>query len=189
MTESLRGQFLIAGPRLRDENFFKSVVLIVEHGPDGAMGLVVNHPSSDTVAHALQGHFDLPETQELVFIGGPVEPNALFVVHNSASLDPTEMPVVDDVYMGSSADVFQEILSAHSNSNGDELVYRVYGGCAGWGPGQLEDELDRGDWLVTEAAAQHVYAEDPYQVWEELITKSFQTRRLFPQNCEHPEWN
>ena len=189
MFDSLRGRFLIAGPRLRDPNFFKSVVLIVEHGPDGAMGLVVNHPSSDTVANALQEHFDLPETQELVYVGGPVEPSALFVVHNSAKLDPTEMPVVPGVYMGSSAEVFQEILAASLHKDDEDLIYRVYGGCAGWGPNQLESELERGDWLTLDADAKYVYADDPYLVWEQLITKTYKTRRMFPQKCEHPEWN
>ncbi|MCH7689208.1 MAG: YqgE/AlgH family protein, partial [Planctomycetes bacterium] len=62
MCDSLRGQYLIAGKQLRDPNFFKTVVLIVEHGEDGAMGLVVNRPSSVTVGHALSEHFKLPET-------------------------------------------------------------------------------------------------------------------------------
>ena len=189
MAESLRGQFLISGPRLRDPNFFKSVVLMVEHGPDGSMGLVVNHPSSDTVSHVLREHFDLPETEELVFVGGPVEPKALFVVHNSPTLDPTEMPVIPGVYMGSSADVFQEILEATTSDQEPGLKFRVFGGYTGWGPGQLEGELDRGDWLTTEADQDHVYTANPYRVWDQVIQKSYAERRLLPKYCEHPEWN
>ncbi|MDA7503461.1 YqgE/AlgH family protein [Planctomicrobium sp.] len=188
MSHSLRGKFLIAGTKLRDSTFFKSVILIVEHGPDGAMGLIVNQPSSNTVSYALQEHMSLPENQELVYVGGPVEPENLFVVHNSADLDPTEMPVVEDVFMGSSSEVFVDILQA-SIDEPDGLAYRVYMGCSGWGPDQLEGELERGDWLTVDAAAETVFHKDPYQIWNELIGKTYQTKRLFPIECDHPEWN
>lgn len=188
MSQSLRGKFLIAGTRLRDSNFFKAVVLIVEHGPDGAMGVIVNYPSSTTVAYALQEHLTLPENQQLVFIGGPVEPENLFVIHNSATLDPTEMPVVEDVYMGSSSEVFVDILEA-SLEEPPNLQYRVYMGCAGWGPGQLEGELSRSDWTVVDADAKYVFHDNPYQIWDVLINESFQQHRLLPIDCDHPEWN
>ena len=86
MPKSLRGQYLISGKWLRDPNFYKTVVLMVEHNAQGAMGLVVNRPSSVTVAHALSEHFNLPETDDLVYVGGPVEPSALFVLHNCEEL-------------------------------------------------------------------------------------------------------
>lgn len=189
MQNSLRGHFLIAGSRLKDANFFKSVILIVEHGPDGAMGLVINHPSPVTVASALQEHVDLPESQDLVYIGGPVEPAALFVIHNSISIDPTEMPVVDGVFMGSSCEVFEEILQASSHTEDEDLRYRVFAGYSGWGPGQLEGELERGDWLTLPAEAEFVFRAEPYEVWDDLLAKSFQAKRLLPLDCEHPEWN
>ncbi len=188
MSNSLRGQFLIAGNQLRDPNFFKSVVLIVEHGPEGSMGLVINHPSPFTVSHALQGTFDLPENQELVYIGGPVEPEALFVVHNSSELDPTEMPIVENVFMGSSTEVFEDIIQV-AQDEPQGLIYRVFAGCSGWGPDQLEGELSRGDWTVLPADEQSVFHTDPYPVWDTLNTKCKQTRRLLPIDCDHPEWN
>jgi len=188
MSNSLRGQFLVAGPKMRDPTFFKSAVLIVEHGPDGAMGLIVNQPSDFTVANALKGHINLPENQDLVYCGGPVEPDNLFVVHNSEALDPTEMPVVSGVFMGSSSDVFEDILQA-SLEDQEELVYRVFAGCSGWGPEQLEGELSRGDWLTISADAELVFHDDPYQIWDNLITKSFEAKRILPIDCDHPEWN
>ncbi|QDT31216.1 YqgE/AlgH family protein [Thalassoglobus polymorphus] len=188
MLNPLRGKFLVAGDQLRDPTFFKSVVLIVEHGPDGSMGLVINHPSPFTVSHALQGNFDLPENQELVYVGGPVEPEALFVVHNSSALDPSEMPIVENVYMGSSAEVFEDILQV-AIEDPQELIYRVFAGCSGWGPGQLEGELARGDWTVVPADEETVFQPDPYSIWDTLTAKAKQTRRLLPIDCDHPEWN
>lgn len=153
------------------------------------MGLVVNRPSSVTVAQALTGHLDLPETEsDLVYAGGPVEPAALFVVHNSEHLDPAESPIVPGLYMGSSAEVFERIVCCQSNED-PELNYRVYCGCAGWGPGQLEGELARSDWLLLPAASGFVFHSDPYAVWDELLAQSYQARRLLPVTCEHPEWN
>ena len=110
MPESLRGHFLIAGPRLRDPNFFKTAVLIIEHSDEGAMGLVVNRPSSVTVANALAGHFDLPQTEDYVFVGGPVDPNALFIIHNAAELSGGELPIAPGVFVGTNSDVFSEVI-------------------------------------------------------------------------------
>src|SRR5665213_209356 len=110
MPDTLRGQFLIAGRNLRDPNFFQSVVLIVEHGEGGAMGGVVNRPSGVTVTQALQKHFELPETGEMVYVGGPVERNALFILHNADDLDNSEASVLDGLFVGSSPDTFENIV-------------------------------------------------------------------------------
>jgi putative transcriptional regulator len=188
MSQSLRGHFLVAGCRLRDPNFFKTAVLIVEHGPDGAMGLVINRPLSVTVAQALTGHLDMPKNSDLVYCGGPVEPAALFVVHNSPDLDPDESPVIPGLYMGSSPEVFESIV-CDGCSQAQKLEYRVYCGCAGWGPGQLDGELARGDWLTLPADPRYVFHPDPYAVWDDLLARSFRSRRVVPVSCEHPEWN
>jgi len=188
MSESLRGQILIAGCQLRDVNFFKSAVLIVEDSPDGAMGLVINRPSSITIARALTGHLDLPENEDLVYMGGPVEPAALFVVHNSAELDPEEDAVGPGIYMGSSAEVFEDIV-CQCDCQEKRLKYRVYCGCAGWGPGQLEDELERGDWLTIPADPSFIFHDNPYLLWDELLAQTFRARRILSVRCDHPEWN
>lgn len=188
MEHSLRGHFLVAGKRLRDPNFFKTVVLMVEHGPDGAMGLVINRPSSVTVAHALSEHFHLPETDDLVYVGGPVEPSALFILHNAEHLDVNEFPVVPDVYVGSSGEVFESII--RSAAAGDpKLQFRIFSGCAGWGPNQLEGELARGDWYVIPADASSLFESDPYQAWESALQKVYIANRIVPHTVRNPEWN
>lgn len=188
MSQSLRGKFLIASSKLRDPNFFKTVVLIVEHGPDGAMGLVVNRPSSVTVSHALSGHLDLPETENLVYAGGPVEPAALFILHDASELDPSESPVLPGLYVGSSADVFETIVRAGIEDPA-RLRFRVYFGCAGWGPNQLEGELERSDWLTLPATLDRIFPQDPYPLWDELLAECFESNRMFPHRCDNPEWN
>jgi len=185
MSHSLRGYFLVAGSQLRDPNFFKTAVLMVEHGPEGAMGLVVNRPSSVSVSQALTGHLDMPDNGELVYVGGPVEPSALFVIHNADQMDPSEGPVVPGVFMGSSADIFEEVVTECS----PDLKYRVFCGCAGWGPGQLEQELSRCDWLTVKADSEMIFQDNAYEIWDQLVSRCFQKNRLLPFACEHPEWN
>lgn len=188
MPNSLKGHFLIAGYRLRDPNFFKSVVLIVEHGAEGAMGLVINAPSGISLREALKGCFEIPKCSAPVFTGGPVEPAALFILHNTASLDPCESPVVPDVYMAGSSEVFEKAIQ--STVEGDaNLKFRVFCGCSGWGPGQLEGELTRGDWIAVPACAAIVFKDDPYEIWDELMAATRASSPIAQGNCDHPEWN
>ncbi|MCC7423179.1 MAG: YqgE/AlgH family protein [Planctomycetaceae bacterium] len=188
MSNSLRGQFLLSARKLRDSNFFKTVVLMVEHGDDGAMGLVVNRPSSVTVQRALSGHFEMPETNELVYIGGPVESAALFVVHNSSDLDTTEKPVVPGVYVGGSAAAFESVVRAATTGEGD-LRYRIICGCAGWAPNQLEGEIARGDWHLHPADSEAVFTDDPYALWDNLIRQVAEAHRVVREGPKNAEWN
>jgi putative transcriptional regulator len=176
ISKSLCGQFLVAGKRLRDPNFYRTVVLIVEHGDDGAMGLVVNE------------HFPLPETGEVVHIGGPVEPSALFILHNAGDFEDSERPVVPGLYVGSSADAFERIVRSASEGN-SELKFRIFSGCAGWEGGQLEGELSRGDWYVHPATARLAFAEDPYVLWDLMLRKVHEAHRILPHAAKNPEWN
>lgn len=188
MPESLQGQFLVSAKRLHDPHFLKTVVLMVEHGSDGAMGLVINRPSSVTVAHALSQHFNLPETDDLVYVGGPVEPAALFVLHNAPDLDDSETPVIPNLYVGSSADVFESVVRAAAAGDPD-IKFRIFSGCAGWGPEQLEGEISRGDWYQIRATSDLILHDDPYQVWDLAMERFHKANRFLPQHSDHPEWN
>lgn len=188
MFDSLRGQFLIAAKKLVDPNFYRSVVLIVEHNDEGAMGLVVNRPSSVSVANALAEHFDLSRTDDLVYIGGPVQPSALFVLHNRSELDPHEVAVVPGLYVGSSADVFESVVHSAVDEE-SEMQFRIFCGCAGWAPGQLEGEIDRGDWFHVPATAEMLFCEDPYDVWDALRCQVHRSPELMPDLPGRPEWN
>jgi putative transcriptional regulator len=188
MSEPLVGQFLIALKHLRDPNFFRSVVLMVEHGESGAMGLVINHPSRISVAQALEGHFELPNDGNLVYTGGPVEQSALFIMHNSAELGGDEPPIVPGLYVGSSAEIFEEVVR-HAAEGREGLKYRILAGYSGWAPNQLENELARGDWRATPASADLIFHHDPYSIWDLLTKQVSPTRKLAPNPSSKPEWN
>lgn len=188
MSARLRGQCLIAATHLKDPHFFKTVVLIVEHGEHGAMGLVLNRPSTILVSHALSKHFDLPNTGDLVHVGGPVEPAALLVLHNAGELSNEEPAVAPGVYIGSSAEAFEEVVR-RIGAQDEWLRYRIYSGCAGWAPGQLEGELARGDWFTADPLPDIVYADDPYEIYPRMLQHHFEAHRLLPHPDANPQWN
>ncbi len=188
MPESLRAHFLLAVKGLRDRNFYKSVVLMVEDGENGSMGLVLNQPSDLTVQRVLQAHFDLPDLDDLVYTGGPVEPSALFILHNAGDLDPGERPLLPGLFVGSTADAFQDVV--RRIAAGDTSVkFRVFRGCAGWAPDQLKGELQRGDWLTLPASADYILNEEPYDLWERLMAIAGRELGIVPSSESDPEWN
>lgn len=188
MLKSLKGHFLIASRKLNDLNFYRSVVLIVEHNEKGATGLIVNRPSSLSITNALSKYFDLPKLEDMVFTGGPVEPSGMFALHNATDLEQTEEPIVPNLFMGSSPEVFEKVVWRISEGDPD-LDFRIFFGCAGWGPLQLESEIYRMDWLYTAAKTEDVFEIDPYEVWDVLLERVMTEKRFLPQQSVHPEWN
>ncbi|QDT65685.1 YqgE/AlgH family protein [Calycomorphotria hydatis] len=188
MFESLRGQYLIAGRHLEDPNFFRTVVLLVEDNEQGTMGFVVNRPTDVEVRQALEGHFEVPELDDPVFYGGPVEPSALFVLHNLPEYSDGEVPVLGGLYLGNSAEMFERIVESAA-AGAAEMQFRIFAGCAGWGPSQLKGELDRGDWHVVDAESAELFESDPYMQWERLLNRVSKKRYILPDYPGNPEWN
>lgn len=188
MGKSLRGQFLIAARSLLDPNFFQSVVLLLEHNQEGAMGLVINRPSEMTVSRALGGHFDYPETDELVYSGGPVEQNSLFILHDDPTLDQMERPLKIGVYIGTSEDAFEEAVRRATSQNTD-WKFRIISGYAGWSPGQLEGEISRMDWKAIPATPELVFHTEPYAVWQQATDEYHRRHPLVPGAPGDPRWN
>lgn len=186
--ESLRGKLLVSAKHLRDPNFFKTAVLMLEHNEEAAMGLVINRPSSVTVATALCEHFNLPKTEDVIFVGGPVEPAALCILHNSGEYADGEIPFIDGIHIGSSAETFEEVVNA-ATKPGSEIEYRIFSGYAGWGPHQLECEIARGDWYVVPCCPEHLFKCDTYTIFETLMDRVYQRNRLFEVPAERVEWN
>ncbi len=177
MEQSCRGQFLVSTPQLRDQNFFQTAVLMLEHSSEGAMGLVVNRPSSINVAHALAKHFELPNSDDVIYVGGPVEPTALCVVHGDPTTAEDQPSVVPGIYLAQNAEVFDDVIRG-SMSGEREIPFRIYSGYAGWGARQLDREIARGDWLTIPASATILFSADPYSIWDRLI-RTLNSRREF----------
>ena len=160
----LLGHLLVAGPTLLDPNFRRTVVLVGEHGPDGAMGVVLDRPSLVTVAEAVPPLASLVRGDELVHVGGPVEPQAVVVLARFAEPHRAARLVVGDVgFLPAELDDAEGL--------GELLDTRVYAGYAGWAPGQLESELEEGSWIVLGARTEDVFTATPEQLWRAVLRR------------------
>jgi len=162
MTEvtSLTGRLLVATPALTDPNFDRAVVLLLDHDEEGSLGIVLNRPTPVDVGDVLEPWADLAGEPSVVFQGGPVSLDAALGiavipggegplgwrrVHGAIGLVDLEAP--------------PELLAAALGS------LRIFAGYAGWGPGQLESELEEGAWYVVESEPGDVSSPDPERLW------------------------
>ena len=169
MAESLRGKFLVASPMLGDANFFRTVVLMLQHDEEGAMGLVLTRPTSMTVQEVLEklreesGDSEPVSLSDLIAdqpiqLGGPV-PGPLIAIHNL--LDCSESEVLPGLYVATQRATLDRLLTSSAD-------VRLFSGYSGWAPGQLEDELRVGGWLSCPATAEAALG-DPETIWDDVI--------------------
>ena len=160
--ESLKGQLLLASPGLFDPNFRRTVVLVTEHSDEGAAGLVLNRPSEATVGEAIPDLAALAGEEAPVFVGGPVQQEAVLVLAEFDDADEAATLVAGDVgFVPADADF--DLLNASTRRA------RVFAGYAGWGAGQLESELVQGAWLVAPANPSVFFETDLDEMWEEVV--------------------
>jgi len=180
--ESMRGQLLVAGPALIDPNFWRTVVLVVEHTDEGALGLVLNRPSETSVGDAVPQLADLLDPAERLFIGGPVQPSAVIVLARFEDATEAALLAFDDVgVLGTGP-------SAEEPSSGVRAG-RAFLGHSGWGPGQLDSELERGDWILEPARLQDAFAEDARELWSEVLTRKGGSYALVARMPADPSMN
>ena len=160
--DSTRGQLLIAGPGLVDPNFWRTVVLIVEHSEEGALGLVLNRPSETTVGEAVSELSDLLDLQDPLYVGGPVQESSLIVLAEFERPDDAAVIAFEDIGV---------LAGAEDGETPALRRGRAFVGHSGWGPGQLDGELERGDWIVEPARREDAFSEAPDALWETVLTR------------------
>ena len=160
-----RGKFLVASERLVDPNFRETVVLLLEYEVGGgALGVVINRPTDVPLATLLPDVEELSDRADLAFVGGPVARDRMILLIRAEAPPQASARVLDDVFITSSLDVLREL----SRGAGDAGRFRAYVGYTGWAPQQLDDEIARGDWSVTQGEPASVFAKDPKKVWPDL---------------------
>jgi putative transcriptional regulator len=165
--ESLKGRLLVATPGLYDANFFRTVVLVVEHNDEGAAGLVLNRPSDSGLGDGPLGEWsDLAADPPLVFVGGPVQPSAaICLARRGPSGEPDGwQPVVGGLGV---LDLGRELDDVRTDI--DRL--RVFAGYSGWGAGQLESEIEEGSWFVLEADPEDALSSQPGGLWRFVLKR------------------
>jgi putative transcriptional regulator len=157
---------LVATPVIGDDNFDRTVVLILEHGPDGALGLVLNRPTDVAVLDPLPEWNGLAAQPSVVFVGGPVEQGAAIGLARASTGITADgwSPVVERI---GTLDLSRD---PSDLSAGIEQV-RVFAGYAGWGPEQLEGELAGEAWLVVDSRPEDVLCDDPKNLWRQVLQR------------------
>jgi putative transcriptional regulator len=164
---SLRGRLLVATPGLMDPNFFRSVVLVVEHNDEGAAGVILNRPSdTDLDDGPLEDWRPLAADPQLVFVGGPVAPDGAVCLARMSpdSQPPGWQPVIGGLGVLDLSHGVEEI------RDGVDRI-RVFAGYAGWGAGQLEEELDTGSWYVVDADPEDALTAMPGALWRFVLRR------------------
>jgi putative transcriptional regulator len=178
--EWLVGRLLISSPSLVDPNFRRTVVLMTHHDDEGAVGLVLSRPSELRVADAVPDLGELPGDDGLVFIGGPVQPEAVVVLIELEHPDDAVTPVLGSIaYMPPGFPV----------DDTGVLRARVFAGYSGWGPGQLEAELAESAWIVAPALPDDVFATDPDELWRDVLARKGGRFKLLASMPFDPQLN
>lgn len=164
--DSLRGKLLLAAPVLKDPNFDRTVVLIAEHSEDGAMGIVLNRPSEAPVVETIPELGWVAEAGAgSVYVGGPVARTGVIVLAEWE--DPSQAVVLVDDDLGfvpGDAEDTDALAAAVRRA-------RVYAGHAGWGPGQLEQELGEDAWIVESPQREDLFSDDAAGLWSAVLRR------------------
>jgi putative transcriptional regulator len=164
MPESMRGRLVVATPALLDPNFAHTVVLLLDHGEQGALGIVLNRPSVVEVADTVPRWDSLVAEPKVMFVGGPVQPEVV-VALCPAQEETEEVSVVAEGI--GIVDLRSDPLSLVGRLRG----LRLFAGYSGWGDGQLEDEIEEGGWFVVDADPRDVFRPDPEGLWVEVLAR------------------
>ena len=165
-----KGRLLLATPPLEDPNFDRTVIYVLEHHDEGALGLVLNRPSPEELGDALSAWTAVQPDPSTVFVGGPVEPDALIAIARmrepaGGSTDPEHLaPLSGDLASADLAADPDDVIPAIS-------ALRVVRGYAGWGPGQLEVEIEGGAWLVLDPEPGDLFTEEPDELWRAVLRR------------------
>ena len=175
---SLRGQLLLDGGKLRGSFFHRTVVLIFQHDPEGAFGLVLNRKSENAVGEAIVANLPEPLKQQPLYLGGPVQPNGLSYLHTDVFIPDAN--VMLNLGLGHSLDELVELGESFSPTR----QIRVFAGYAGWSPGQLDSEMKRDAWLTHPGSIELVFNSDPATLWQLIMREKGWQQRLIAEGPE-----
>lgn len=165
--ELSKGMFLVADRKLRDPRFAEAVILLVDYNSRGAMGLIINRPTETKLSEVFPDIKGLGRKKDPIHIGGPVSMNNMFLLFRSVNPQEDARKVFGQVYVSSSIAQLERLAGAAGKS----VTFRVYAGYSGWGAGQLEREIARGDWYVMAADERAIFDKAPSEVWPDLFRR------------------
>lgn len=182
--KSLQGQLLLDGGKLQKSFFHRSVVLICQHDPEGAFGLILNRASDARVGEALVANVSPSLKAQPLFVGGPVQPGVLSYLHSDTFLP--EGNVMSNLSFGHSLDTLMDLSESFSSTQ----KLKLFTGYSGWSAGQLDQEMARHDWLVLPASLDMVFCAEPGQLWQQILRSQNDIKtRLLAESPDDLSWN
>jgi putative transcriptional regulator len=169
--QSTRGRLLVATPPLLDPNFVRTVVLMIEHNAEGALGVVLNRPSATRLAEVLPVWGDLAVAPGLVHFGGPVQPDGMIGL---VQLDPGDPDDPGDPGDPGITEVWPGVGTVDLDGPGPAgriRGIRCFAGYAGWGPGQLDGEIAAGSWFVVDRRTDDLWSTEPTELWHRVLRR------------------
>jgi len=181
--KSLKGQLILDQGKLRGSFFHRTVILICQHDAEGAFGLVLNRSTNNKVGNAVVANLPTSLKEETLYLGGPVQPQALSYLHHDAYLpDANVMP---NLNLGHSLDSLLEIGESFSSTQ----QVKVFAGYAGWSPGQLDDEMKRDTLMTHPASLELVFHSQPNELWQFILREKGWKYKLIAEAPEDPSLN
>jgi putative transcriptional regulator len=163
--DASRTLFLIARPGMPDPNFRETVVLITQDENSGAIGVIINRPTNRSLAELLPGE-RFRRFTDPVFFGGPVNLNGLFAVFHADKPPGVAVTFFPDLHLALHPDTVDTLIK------NPPAAMRFFTGYAGWAPGQLRGEIERGDWFIADADADAVFRKDSSNLWRDMVRRA-----------------
>ncbi|MFW5656414.1 MAG: YqgE/AlgH family protein [Mariniphaga sp.] len=178
-----KGKILISEPFLNDTYFKRSIVLLTEYSSEGSVGFVLNKHIQLSIDEVVK---DFPALDSQVSIGGPVQTNTLHYIHTLGTIIPNSVHVFGDIYWGGDFDVIKEMVSLGAIPAGQ---IRFFLGYSGWMAKQLEGELERNSWVVTNIDPKKVMERDNSMFWKEILNNLGDKYRVWTNFPVNPTMN
>lgn len=175
-----KGTFLIATPDIDGGLFYRAVILVCEHNPNGSFGIVVNKSLSLDLPEEIINVKELANPHVQIRAGGPVQTNQMMLLHTSKSIPQQTLEICDDVYLGGDLQFLQESITDQKGPH----MYLCFG-YAGWGAGQLESEFLDGHWFLYPASKEHLFEIPAEKLWQTLLREmggKYATISMIPED-------
>lgn len=166
--DSEHAVLLVAHPRLDGSDFARTVVLVAFPQDTGPTGVVLNRPLGITLGTLFDGQPQIAKRADMVFYGGPVQPDGMLFVFRASEHPVKALPVIEDIYLSADGRLFDALMGKPEEAS----AQRFFVGYSGWAEGQLDGEVSRGDWFVLPADADVIYEMPTETMWETLLLRA-----------------
>ena len=163
-----RAFLLVSTPGMQDPNFSETVVLVVREGEGGPLGVILNRPTTAELRAVYPDRAELAQRNDLLFLGGPVQPEALLFAFRSAVAPERGLHVIDDIYLSGYSEVLNQLLR-HPEQAAEQ---RFFTGYAGWAEGQLESEIARSGWYVLPLDVTAIFERNPLDLYRQFLERA-----------------